>query len=35
MPIIKDLVNIFQTGELKEISVCSILEQTAHDGKNY
>ena len=33
--ITKHLVNIFNTGELEEISVCSILEHTAGDGKNY
>jgi hypothetical protein len=33
--ITKHLVNIFNTGELDEYSVCSILEHTASDGKNY
>jgi len=33
--ITKHLVNVFNTGELDEISVCSILEHTASDGKNY
>ena len=33
--ITKHLHNIFKTGELKENSVCSILEQTALDGKKY
>ena len=31
----KHLKNIFQTAELDEYSVCSILEQTATDGKRY
>ncbi len=31
----KHLVNIFESGELKENSVVSILETTAEDGKNY
>jgi hypothetical protein len=31
----KHLGNIFTTGELLEDSVCSILEHTAADGKNY
>ena len=31
----KHLKNIFDTGELKEESVSSILELTADDGKNY
>lgn len=31
----KHLGNIFTTGELSEDSVCSILEHTAGDGKNY
>ena len=33
--ITKHLSNIFRTGELEENSVCSILEHTASDGKNY
>ena len=33
--ITKHLVNIFASGELVENSVCSILEHTAADGKNY
>ena len=33
--ITKHLYNIFKTGELKENSVCSILEHTALDGKKY
>lgn len=33
--ITKHLKNIFETGELEENSVCSILERTAADGKNY
>ncbi|MDE6381152.1 MAG: virulence RhuM family protein [Muribaculaceae bacterium] len=33
--ITKHLSNIFKTGELEENSVCSILEHTASDGKNY
>ncbi|HVC09524.1 MAG TPA: virulence RhuM family protein [Elusimicrobiota bacterium] len=33
--ITKHLGNIFATGELSEDSVCSILEHTARDGKNY
>ncbi len=33
--ITKHLGNIFSTGELVEESVCSILEHTAADGKNY
>lgn len=33
--ITKHLNNIFKTGELKENSVCSILELTAGDGKKY
>lgn len=33
--ITKHLKNIFETGELKEDSVCSILEHTATDGKLY
>ncbi|MCM1310054.1 MAG: virulence RhuM family protein [Bacteroides sp.] len=33
--ITKHLSNIFNSGELDENSVCSILEQTAADGKNY
>ncbi len=33
--ITKHLGNIFSTGELAEDSVCSILEHTAEDGKNY
>ncbi len=33
--ITKHLKNIFETSELKEISVCSILEHTASDGKKY
>ena len=31
----KHLGNIFETGELVENSVCSILEHTAADGKKY
>lgn len=30
----KHLCNIFKNGELDERSVCSILAQTASDGKN-
>ena len=33
--ITKHLGNIFATGELAEGSVCSVLEHTAQDGKNY
>lgn len=33
--ITKHLLNIFQSGELREKSVCSILEHTAADGKKY
>ena len=33
--ITKHLANIFESGELKEDSVCSILEHTASDGKRY
>ena len=33
--ITKHLKNIFETNELDEKSVCSILEHTAPDGKNY
>ena len=33
--ITKHLKNIFQSGELNESSVCSILELTASDGKSY
>lgn len=33
--ITKHLANIFSTHELKEISVCSILERTGTDGKQY
>lgn len=33
--IAKHLKNIFESGELREISVVSILEITAADGKNY
>lgn len=33
--ITKHLSNIFKSGELVENSVCSILEHTAADGKNY
>ena len=33
--ITKHLKNIFSSEELKEDSVCSILELTASDGKNY
>lgn len=33
--ITKHLYNIFQSKELQEISVCSILEHTARDGKVY
>ncbi|MDD3404591.1 MAG: virulence RhuM family protein [Hespellia sp.] len=31
----KHLKNIFESGELQENAVCSILERTAADGKNY
>lgn len=31
----KHLINIFNSGELQESSVCSILELTASDGKTY
>lgn len=31
----KHLLNIFATGKLAEKSVCSILEHTAGDGRNY
>ncbi|GAP72289.1 hypothetical protein SAMD00024442_29_19 [Candidatus Symbiothrix dinenymphae] len=31
----KHLKNIFESGELDEFSVCSILEHTANDGKTY
>jgi hypothetical protein len=31
----KHLLNIFQSGELNESTVCSILEHTAEDGKKY
>jgi hypothetical protein len=31
----KHLGNIFKSGELEENSVCSILEHTAVDGKEY
>jgi hypothetical protein len=31
----KHLLNIFQSGELNENAVCSILEHTAEDGKKY
>ena len=31
----KHLKNIFETNELKEESVSSVLELTASDGKNY
>jgi len=31
----KHLKNIFETGELQENSVCSVLEHTATDGKTY
>jgi hypothetical protein len=33
--ITRHLKNIFETGELDEKSVCSILEHTAEDGKTY
>jgi hypothetical protein len=33
--ITKHLKNIFEAGELQEVSVCSILEHTAEDGKKY
>ena len=33
--ITKHIRNIFETEELEEISVCSILERTASDGKKY
>jgi len=33
--ITKHLKNIFETNELEESAVCSILEHTAADGKNY
>lgn len=33
--ITKHLKNIFDSGELQENAVCSILERTAADGKNY
>ena len=33
--ITKHLNNIFLSGELEELSVCSILERTATDGKTY
>ncbi|MDO8504178.1 MAG: RhuM family protein, partial [bacterium] len=33
--ITKHFKNIFKSGELKEKSVCSILERTAKDGKKY
>ncbi len=33
--ITKHIRNIFETKELEEISVCSILERTASDGKTY
>jgi hypothetical protein len=33
--ITKHLKNIFDNNELEEISVCSILEHTANDGKTY
>ena len=33
--ITKHLKNIFESGELEEQSVCSILEHTAEDGKEY
>jgi hypothetical protein len=33
--ITKHLKNIFETGELQEISVCSKMEHTAADGKRY
>ena len=33
--ITKHLKNIFESGELEENSVCSILEHTAEDGKKY
>ena len=33
--ITKHIRNIFETKELEEISVCSILERTASDGKKY
>ena len=33
--ITKHLLNIFESGELQELSVSSIMEHTAKDGKNY
>ena len=33
--ITKHLRNIFKSAELSENAVCSILEHTAEDGKNY
>lgn len=33
--ITKHLKNIFDSGELNEDSVCSIMEHTAEDGKDY
>ena len=33
--ITKHIRNIFETKELEEITVCSILERTASDGKKY
>jgi hypothetical protein len=33
--ITKHLINIFESGELNEILVSSVLEHTAEDGKNY
>lgn len=33
--ITKHLKNIFESKELEEVAVCSILEHTAKDGKNY
>jgi len=33
--ITKHLKNIFESGELEDISVSSVLEHTANDGKNY
>ena len=35
LAVTKHLLNIFASGELAEDSVCSILEHTAGDGKNY
>lgn len=33
--ITKHLIKIFESGELQEDTVCSILERTASDGKSY